>query len=118
MQNKKPTIDKEVLVDARPDLSVFIAGYPLPKSTAEMLRTILIYIEDISLEQFNEVLLPFYQDAINNGRLKKAEQGELNISATIDEIKADMTYTVSKISNNLPTIKEILTKQQLRSNFE
>lgn len=112
------SIDKDVLVEARPDLAVFVAGYPLPKATAEMLRTILAYIEVTDLAKLNKVLEPLYTDAVRIGRIPKAQRGELSSLATCDDVHEDMQHTLASLSDRLPTVKEILQKRTIGFTFE
>ena len=111
---QKEVVDKQVLCDARPDLSVFISDYPLHPVHAQMLRAILNNIEFINVGFLFDELLPYYLQAITCGEVFKLK-GSTNYQERVEDTMEAMAETLKTDPQNceLPTVKEILSTPRL-----
>ena len=98
---------------------MFTTSYPLSKTQAKILRTILSHIEDISLEDFFKALLPTYleakaatsarQSVITKSALDRIE--DLEDLALIDLEEVMDLLSEPSLLRNLPTLKECMSEQ-------
>jgi len=117
---QKDQVDKGVLRDARPDLSVFISQYPLQPAHANALRLLLSNIEHVDCRKLVHDLEPYIQEAIACGLALKNNNNyaSTEILDEIDSVVKSVNEKVKATEDSLPTVKEILSLPKVDLTWE
>ncbi len=109
-----PEVDREVLRNARPELSTFTAKYPLTATQASVLTVILDNIEHINLDRLFKSLLPSFVEAIEVGMSRRIIDDEFiktdNYSDVYQWMREILELVEAEGIDRLPTVKEVLNK--------